>query len=367
MMARPLLSEVLINPGRVKGLSLQQWDLLIRQARHADLLARLAYLLADHNDLPEAAQPHLDSAWAFAQRQAQSVRYEVANIKKALGDLGIPVVLLKGAAYVMAGLPAAPGRLLSDIDILVPKQRMEDVENALLLYGWRTTHHDEYDQKYYRQWMHEIPPMKHGVRGAVIDVHHAILPPTARLKPDSSKMLATAVALAGQAEICTFTPVDMILHSATHLFHEGELEHGLRDLVDLDALLRHFGIQSGFWEQLIERAVTLDLIRPLYYALRYTAQMVATPIPSFAVKAVARLGRPPAALLRLMDFLFGRALRPDHVSCDDRYTALARWMLYIRSHYLRMPFHLLFPHLIRKALKSHKGSTSLAEPTVAKE
>jgi hypothetical protein len=32
----------------------------------------------------------------------------------------------------------------------------------------------------------------------------------------------------------------MVLHSATHLFYDGELNHGLRDLVDLDDLLRHF-------------------------------------------------------------------------------------------------------------------------------
>ena len=33
----------------------------------------------------------------------------------------------------------------------------------------------------------------------------------------------------------------MVLHSATHLFHEGELDKALRDLVDIDGLLRHFG------------------------------------------------------------------------------------------------------------------------------
>ena len=132
-MALPLLCEVLIDPEQVKGLSMRQWDLLIRQARHADLLARLAYLLAGQSDVPIAAQRHLDAAWIFAQRQAQSVRYEVASIKKALSDLGIPVVLLKGAAYIMADLPAAPGRLLSDIDILVPKARLEQVSGKAML------------------------------------------------------------------------------------------------------------------------------------------------------------------------------------------------------------------------------------------
>ena len=67
-----------------------------------------------------------------------------------------------------------------------------EVEGALMLHGWSTTHHDAYDQRYYRKWMHELPPLKHNTRGTVLDVHHAILPVTARLKPDSRKLLAAS-------------------------------------------------------------------------------------------------------------------------------------------------------------------------------
>ena len=34
---------------------------------------------------------------------------------------------------------------------------------------------------------------------------------------------------------------------------------------------------------------------------------------------------------------------------DARWTGLARWLLYVRSHYLRMPLSLVVPHLVRKA------------------
>ena len=33
----------------------------------------------------------------------------------------------------------------------------------------------------------------------------------------------------------------------------------------------------------------------------------------------------------------------------DALTAAARWLLYVRAHYLRMPLHLLLPHLLRKS------------------
>lgn len=38
---------------------------------------------------------------------------------------------------------------------------------------------------------------------------------------------------------------DIVLHSAAHLFHEGEWGSGLRDLVDLHALLGEFFKKQG--------------------------------------------------------------------------------------------------------------------------
>ncbi len=180
----------------------------------------------------------------------------------------------------MAGLPAADGRVFSDVDILVPEQAIPAVESALMLHGWSAGHHGAYYQRYYRQWMHEIPPMRHARRRTVIDVHHAILPKTARIEVDSDRMREAAIAVAGDDRLRVLAPVDMVLHSATHLFHEGELDNGLRDLFDLDSLLRHFGAEAGFWETLVPRAVEVGLTRPLYYALRYASQMLSTPIPA---------------------------------------------------------------------------------------
>ncbi len=50
-----------------------------------------------------------------------------------------------------------------------------------------------------------------------------------------------------------------------------------------------------------------------------------------------------------MSSLLGVALRPDHPHCDGPYTGIARWLLYVRSHHLRMPLYLVVPHLLRKA------------------
>ncbi len=234
---------------------------------------------------------------------------------------------------------------------MVPRESLEAVERKLLIYGWVPSHRDAYDQRYYRQWMHELPPFQHVKRQSILDVHHSILPQTARLHPDPEQLRTAAVRVEGYADVRVLCPEDMVLHSATHLFHDGELEHGLRDLVDLDLLLRHFS-DSAFWDRLVPRAERLELLRPLFYALRYATRLLATPVPAHVIEAAAA-GRPANALRGVMDQLFTKGLMPHHPMSDAAFTGLARWTLYVRSHYLRMPPHLLLPHLARKAVRRH--------------
>ena len=187
-----LVVRALRDPERLAGLSPASWDLLIRQARSADLLARIGCLLEDRGllaSVPPGPGAHLAAARTLAAAQQDEVRREVAHIGAALRLLAVPVVLLKGAAYVLAELPPALGRMFADVDVLVPRDRLADVEAALMLAGWATTNPSEYDQQYYRRWMHELPPLQHIRRQTVLDVHHAILPDTARLRPPSAQAL----------------------------------------------------------------------------------------------------------------------------------------------------------------------------------
>jgi hypothetical protein len=345
------------DPRSVSTLRLDQWDLLIRQARHANVLAILHAELKDQGLLeavPAQALEHLEWSVIIAERHTHAVRSEVRHIRKALADLDIPVMLLKGAAYVMAKLPSARGRTFSDIDILVPKSSLGQVEAALMMHGWAGTLNDAYDQRYYREWMHELPPMQHLKRQTTIDVHHAIVPDTAAVHPDPERLLACACAVEEAGKLTVLAPADMVLHSAVHLFNDGEFDNGLRDLIDIHRLLKHFGGSPAFWTVLTDRAQELDLTRPLFYALRYAKLFLHTPVPSHTA-AAAEVGRPGELTLALMDQLLPRVLAPNHASCTDQLTGVARYLLYLRGNWLRMPPLLLARHLFHKAFISPKA------------
>ena len=349
------VSAALRRPAVLAELTLSEWDVLLRQARRSALLGRLAYLAQIYDlwpAIPDGPRQHLGSAAAVAAKVGREVRWEVDRIRRALAGVVDEVILLKGAAYVMTDLPPAHGRIFHDVDILVPRARLNEVESALLFHGWAGVYTDPYDQRYYREWMHELPPVRHIERQAVLDVHHTILPLTARLRPDADLLRAAAIGIPDHPGLKVLAPADMILHAAVHLFYDGDFARGLRDLADMDALLRHFGADAEFWPVLLTRARAHDVLRPLFYALRYSAEFMGTRLPAEFIEEVRAAANPGASTLRAMDWLLARGLRPDHPTCALPGSLFARQILYLRSHWLRMPPLPLARHLLRKAFIS---------------
>ncbi len=347
-----ILLRALREPAGMKGYDPETWDLLVRQAHGAGLLGRLGALVRAHgldNALPKSVLRHLHAMLSIADRQRTAVHWEVHHLADAMEGIQGRVLLLKGAAYAAANLPPAEGRTFSDIDILVPKRLLPEVELRLTVAGWVTTHRDSYDQRYYRKWMHELPPMFHLERETSLDVHHGILPETARIRTRPDLIIEAALPLPGYGNIYIPCQADQILHSATHLFHEGEWWHGLRDLSDLDCLLRSYGCLPDFWATLLARARALNLLGPLGYALRLTRTLLDTPIPVEMLKLTRSSFR-----RSFMDALFRHGMGAAHHSLATPLTRPSEFLLYIRSHWLKMPLHLLLPHLLYKATRKEE-------------
>lgn len=346
-MDRATLLDTLKHPQHAANLTPAAWTGLIATARNANLLGKLAQRLHQAGvDVPPAPARHLDGARLLSERQHHSVAWEARCIDAALAPTGAPVVLLKGAAYVMAGKDAGVGRLFGDVDILVPPDSLGKVEIRLMVSGWTQMKSDDYDQRYYRQWMHELPPMVHMRRGTVIDVHHTILPLTARHHPDAEAIIARATPLAGHRALRVPCDEDLIIHSICHLVHEGELHNALRDLDDIDALLREQAATADFWHRLGERAEQHDLCVPVALGLRLAQHFFDTPVPAALVQRLAG-GR--AATVERLVRLYDRAIVPDPYGRPPLHGLAAQQWIYLRSHWLRMPPLLLLRHLARKA------------------
>ena len=344
-----LLREALLDPDCVSQWNNRELHDLIAEGRSSRLLATLSMELQATGmtqNLPPEVNRHLQSAVLVYEKQKRDLAYEVQKIQLALRSIGEKLILLKGAAYLFAELPPGRGRLITDIDILVPHQRIDEVEQVLIRYGWQQSIITAYDDHFYRKWGHEIPPLTDTKRDTTLDIHHTILPPTSGPKVNAGLLFERLIEL--KPGIFTLSWQDMVIHSATHLFHEGEFHHGLRDLWDLDRMLRNFPERDPqFWDGLVLRAQELQLLDSLFHGLNYVRQIFGTPVPEQVLKDVASW--PKKLRKPLMDFLFIRAFRPPLPRSALPLTGLALNLLYVRSHYLRLPLYLLIPHLTRKA------------------
>jgi hypothetical protein len=280
----------------VDGLTLHDWNRVVRVGRRLRLLARLAAAVeaaGAWNRIPTAPARELRADLALSVWRSGKLAWALNRIGDTLEDSPGPRVLLKGAAYMAQGLAVAAGRLPSDADILVPRELLNPIQAKLVQAGWSESPLDDYDQRYYREWSHEVPPMHHELHPVELDLHHNILPPVGRHRVDAQRLLARTE-ISGWAGWQVLHPQDQFLHSACHLAYDAEPRERLRDLVDADGLMREFGDRrEDFWPGLVARARELGLTEPLWLVVTLTRRWMGTPVPDAVLYELEAVAPPP--------------------------------------------------------------------------
>ena len=337
--------------------TLAEWEYVVRLARRLRLLARLAASVEAAGLIERVAvepRRHLRAEQRLSRSRTQAMVWALDRIGAALAGEPYPKVLLKGAAYLAQDLTIAQGRLPADVDILVPRAAMPQAQALLASAGWEELQLDRHDQRYYREWSHEVPPLRHPQHRIELDLHHNILPPLARTHVDADALLS-CLRPTKWPGWQVLQPVDQVLHSAAHLFLDSEARDRVRDLVDLDGLFRRFGTEPSFWAELPERARTLGLGEPLALACHFCVNWLATPIPADTLRRVADGGASALRRAWLVP-LMRHILTPS--GPDQRAPwrqDVAAGIFLARYHRNRMPLRLLLPHLWHKL---RPGATS---------
>lgn len=341
------------RPADVLDWSLTDWTHVVRVARSLRLLARLAEAVGEaglDDRLPLPVRQHLLAERRRSRARLRSLNWTLEHVGQALAPLDGPRLLLKGAAYLGQNLVIARGRLPSDLDILVPREHLAAAQELLKGHDWREVELDAHDQRYYREWSHEVPAMHNPRFELELDLHHGILPPVATTTVDPDLLLDRCMpsALPGWRVLC---PVDQVLHSAAHLYLDSELRNRVRDLVDLKGLLAHFGRHSPFWNDLEARTFELGLQGPMALALHHLQHWLGADVPADMARRLGAAGLTPwrrAWLMPLLDSVM-LPLKPDDAEPASR--RMAARALLARYHWNRLPLHLLVPHLLRKSAR----------------
>jgi len=350
---------LLCHPECGVSLDAGDWERLVRVLRDANMLGTLYHLAADRGVMehyPAYARRHLASMATYAARQARQVLYECREVSDILGAEGIKPIFLKGAGYTLGGSRSGRGRIYSDIDVLVSRDEIDTAHAALKRQAWYTKPMREYDERYYREWAHEIPPLRHLTRRTVLDLHHNIVPPISGRAPNMAPLLASRETT--ESGLLVLSAPAATLHSIVHLLMNEDFTNAFRDLTDINLLVEDCGTEA-FWRSLHELAQQCGFSRELYFAVLLLADVFDRHAPEWLL---SQLGEQYAAGIRarLLRRLLRSAVRPHHPLIRHFPETLCIHALYLRGHWIRMPVLTLARHL------SVKGFFSIRDKLLGK-
>lgn len=345
------LFKLMLEPKTGLNLSLKQWQEAVFILREAKVLGSLYHSAVKHecfSQYPSEVQRHLFSAHVYAKRQADQIEYEAKELNQLFQQVDVQAIFLKGAAYTLRGSFNGLGRVCSDLDVLVDKSDLAKAEAHLKSNRWRSESLNDYDEKYYREWAHEIPPLFQINRATVVDMHHNIYPPISGRAPsvetffDSKQLTETGCFVLDPA--CT------ILHSLVHMFTNEDSSSWMRDLLDICLLIEEFGDQDC-WTKLIELAIETKFTSELASCITVISYYSKIDIPQQAKDFVSnqKLGFTDKFL---MNTIFVNAIVPEHEAVNKFKNRMAKQVVYLRGHWQKMPFPILIKHF---AIKSFLG------------
>ncbi|MCV2886006.1 nucleotidyltransferase family protein [Aestuariibacter sp. AA17] len=338
------LADFITGRSHLSEFTDETWSLLLSVLRESKLLAAayFAYYESDKTScIPHWVWRHMQSAAKLAERQKKQVLFECTQMSAILEAEGVTPVFLKGAAYALAGTANSQGRFLNDIDVWVKREYLLKAEAALLSAGWKHEEMTEYDDHYYRDLAHELPPFFHPIRGTVLDLHHNLYLPISGKAPDIN-LYTHASVLCAKGRV--FRREAMVLHSVIHLMLNEDVSRGFRDLFDLHLLL-----SAPDSSELIERTVALAEqdnklfeLGCCFYMLRLFFN-TAVPDP-FALNLLRGSWQ-----TYLCKHIYPNAVVPDHSALTHGVTKFAKYVVYWRGHILKMPIITFLKHVVVKS------------------
>lgn len=304
--------------------------------------------------LPVEAQDLLWRERMRAARQRTSfLLMELERILPAITATAGRAVVLKGAALAQTHYRPAEQRWFLDLDILVPRDRVDAVCRMLQDRGYDPYHAGRNPLFYEKHHLHR---MLTGPQGSHIEIHWDLTVPGSVYGFDVPGVFERArPARLGSCDFLAAAPVDQILHGVYQHIADGYLD--LRRV--LDAVLLMQDLDEADWRYLVDESRRQGLAAALGTALHLVKDIAGVAPPG---GVPARLEPAPLTrrILHGLDLETGcLARRSTHI---DGYTAFLHLLLVPRLDCrLRETWRFLWPGeagLLDLGLPAHLGPGS---------
>ena len=243
------------------------------------------------------------------------------NGLRSLSEIGLEVMLLKGAALASTIYGAFTRRPMGDVDILTHPSDAQRVWDRLLERDWEW-HRDMGLDDFYAGHQH-LPPLFDRARaGASLEVHTDLFIPSHPFGRLAELVWSDRQpAKVGAAATWAPSPSHLLLHACIHFAWSNELERaGWNCIRDVDALSR-----SGLvdWDELARLARRVRAATSVYWTLRLSRVLAQAAVPTEVLQALAPQRSPTA--LALLERHFVAGLFDESIGCPSTRVRRALW------------------------------------------
>jgi hypothetical protein len=241
------------------------------------------------DSLPMDVVAYLEGMATLNRQRNELIRTQAVELASILNDQNVAPVLLKGGAHLFSGLYADPGhRVMIDLDILIPVDRLFDCASALRRHGYEVLWDNGYPAH------HHYPPL--GRPGGIVSVElhvEALDYPYERLL-GPAEIFKTALTLnCGGASLAVPSPQARTVHAIAHAqLSNHDYVYGslaLRELVDFAHLCRIYKNDID-WADIRRRFAECRAVTALGYHALAAKTLLGVPVdPEVRTSATARV------------------------------------------------------------------------------
>jgi radical SAM protein with 4Fe4S-binding SPASM domain len=285
--SRLLLGFLRKGPGRAlptetvpEALSREQWDELMRRAAGygiTPLLYRRLVSLRSSIRVPDDVFQEFRAAYLLSAKRNVRLYHELAQVLRALGARGIPVIVLKGAHLAEGVYGNLAVRPMGDLDLLAKKADLAEVEAALLGMGYGGPQRPSIEVQ-----CRDRHTLLHLAKAeaAEIDVHWSLAEPASgfRIDVDGLWERSRPASVAGVPGL-VLSHEDLLLSVCLHAGYHHAFCGGLKSLVDIAEICGRYRDEID-WERLRLRAREWGAERCVYLAARLAREWLDAPIPA---------------------------------------------------------------------------------------
>ena len=268
--------------------SLEEWTNFANLAQLEGVAPLIHWTLKHEDisgiDIPLTVKAQLMAAFYNTTAQNQVMFQELERILDVFNETDIPVIVLKGAALAATVYPEISLRPMGDLDLLVPKDKINQANQCLNALGY-TDAKPHLSEKLNRKIGHHIE-LRGGPNGSVmVELHWSLIAGDVDVRTASMDWFWERTTTWEENEtVLLLNPTANLLYLSAHLMlQHGGAQSRLIWFVDLDRILRHKQTLIN-WADLITTTKEHHWELPLLYSIEELEYRLDTPLPGYSIE-----------------------------------------------------------------------------------